>query len=74
MCRQMRSGSFGILSTNYSLVNLSFNVYKLSLALNGLQGFLCHKTNQTKLENILSLPKNLTFSLKSDQTNLFTNI
>ena len=50
-------------------------MYKQSLALSGLQGFLCHKTNQTKLKNILSLPKKkLTFSLKSDQINLFTNI
>ena len=49
-------------------------MYKQSLALSGLQGFLCHKTSQTKLENVLSLPKNLTFSLKSDQINLFTNI
>ena len=28
----------------------------------------------TKPENTLSLPKNLTFSLKSDQINFFTNI
>ena len=31
------------------------------------------KPNQTKLENILSFPKNLTFLLKSDQINLFNN-
>ena len=30
--------------------------------------------NQTKLENILSFPENLTFSLKYDQINLFTNV
>ena len=33
-----------------------------------------NQPNQTKLENILSFPKNLTLSLKSDQINLFTNI
>ena len=40
----------------------------------GLQGFLCYKINQTKLEKIFRLPKNLTLSLKSDIINIFTNI
>ena len=42
VCRQVNSGSFGILSTEHLFANLGFNVYKWSLALSGLQGFLCH--------------------------------
>ena len=37
-------------------------------------GFLCHKRKQNKLDNIFSLPKNLTLSVKSYQINLYTNI
>ena len=74
MCRQVGSGSFGILSTKYSFVNLWFNMCINEVWHCDLQGFLCHKINQTKLENILSLPKNLTLSPKSDQINLFTKI
>ena len=50
VCRQVGSGSLGILP----------NKYKRNLALSGLQGLICHKakqTNQTKLKNILSFQK-----------------
>ena len=45
---------------------LSFHVYKQNLALSGLQGLLCHKTQQTNQENI--------FFLKKIKSHLFLNI
>ena len=76
--RLVGSGSFGILSTKYSFVNLWFNMCINEVwhcvACRGFYAIRSTKPNQTKLENILRLPKNLNFSLKSDRINLFTNI
>ena len=59
VCRQVGSGSFGILSTKYSYVNLRFN-----MCINKVWHWVACRgscaikpTNQTKLENILSLQK-----------------
>ena len=75
---QVGSVSFGILSTKYSFVNLWFNMCINEIwhcvACRGFYAIKSTKPNKTKLEYILSLPKNLSFSLKSDQINLFTNI
>ena len=78
VCRQVGSGSFGILSTKYLFVNLWFNIRINEVwhcvACRGFYAIKSTKPNQTKLENILRLPKNLTLSLKSDKINLFPNI
>ena len=73
VCRQVGSGSFGISSTEYLFVNLWFNM-RINEACSGFYAIKSTKPNQTKLKNILRLPKNLTLSLKSDKINLFTNI
>ena len=44
VCKQMNSGPFKMLSTNYAL-KIIYNMYKEDLALNDLQWLTSHKIN-----------------------------
>ena len=60
----MSYGLFKMLPTNYSFTNhiyltcVCVCVYKLDLALNNLQGLICHKIQPINLKKMVSSDKN----------------
>ena len=61
VCKQMNSGLFKILPTNYSFI-IFFNMYKQDLVLNNLHGLIFHKTQATLKDFAMVLIDFLVFS------------
>ena len=47
VCKQMSSDLFKMLPTNYLFTVFNIHMYKEDLALNNLQGLICHKAQLT---------------------------